>query len=50
MSENVFNKKTREKELNQKLYALYRHNIASDADKEWNKAIYKALRIVNGED
>lgn len=50
MSENVFNKKSREKELNQKLYNCYKHKVETMADLEWNKAIYKAIRIVNDEE
>lgn len=37
------------KEINQKLYACYRTYSTNDEDVEWNKAIYRALRIVNGE-
>ena len=38
------------KELNTKLYNCYRTGVTSDEDVEWNRAIYHALRIVNGEE
>lgn len=38
------------KELNQKLNNCYRTHVTSDEDVEWNRAIYRALRIVNGEE
>lgn len=38
------------KEINQKLYSCYRTHSTSDEDVEWNRAIYRALRIVNGEE
>ena len=38
------------KELNTKLYNCYRTGVTSDEDVEWNRAIYRALRIVNGEE
>ncbi len=38
------------KQLNQKLYNCYRTHALNDEDAEWNQAIYRALRIVNGEE
>lgn len=36
--------------LNKKLNDCYRTHIESYKDVEWNKAIYRALRIVNDEE
>lgn len=36
--------------LNKKLNGCYRTHVESDGDVEWNRAIYRALRIVNGEE
>lgn len=38
------------KQLNQKLYNCYRTHASNDGDVEWNQAIYRALRIINGEE